>query len=1063
MTGEKIAIKLESVKEKHPQLKYEAKVYKSLAGGVGIPFVRWYGIEDEYNAMVLDLLGPSLEDLFNFCNRKFTLKTVLLLADQLLSRIEYIHSKSFIHRDIKPDNLVMGRGKHGNQVHIIDFGLAKNYRDPKTHFHIPYKERKILTGTARYCSTNTHLGVEQSRRDDMVSLGYVLLYFLRGSLPWQGIKAARKKQRYDRIKDKKMTTPTDVLCSGVPDELAMYLEYSLSLRFDDKPDYEYLRRIFRDLFVREGFQRDYVFDWNVYKYQKMMEKIIQAPRNTADQVNDPNTKPPNTQHGQTVASRDIGRNGGDTELSVPKRWTDALGRETRIHGTPETADADKGVHPTRTKVRLAVSPASPAAGPKDRKTPEDPIKRNGSRSRSGSPSKRSKAPSKARSAATSAVQENRAEFDRGAYRRGTPRNPDDDTAAPRPRPYEKFNVATQQHQRQSSGSFPEESRQNHPPPPTRASAPPKPTANGPEELIKQFKSAALSQEQLVDEVKGMYRALIPIEAKCIQMHNEISQSGGRLDNDLWKALLDLHRKLLHEYHDFFLGSQHPSASPALQRLAAKYAMPARIWRHGIHSFLELLRHRLPASMEHMLMYVYAAYSMIALLYETAPAFEETWIECLGDLGRYRMAMEDNDIRDREVWNAVSRHWYSRACDKGPTIGRFYHHLAILSRPNALQELYFYSKSLCVEMPFPPARESIMTLIEHCRAGSTNPQQAKLSLTELHFVRTHDILFAGGHQEFDSTLETFLKPLDNHIGRSTRRWLESGYYMAISNICAVTGYGSEKNPITKALKTAARLHPQNNDDTPMQDADSEASASPDSKTTPDPKQLPNALRLFAGTYDVVCRRFGDSNILPFLHVSLVFLHYLTFCPEAMAHVAQHIPWKLTASMLNTLIGSVPSAWQDALKAQQGLATLFEDGALFPGSAGGCDGNEQSCVDGKKEGDDKKDGEGKEPTPRKRPLPDDFALRGLSWTEKYFPSDWFVLEESIDDDEKYFELASMMEERRRRVVWLGCRIAEREGGSWLRFDRETKTFGVNPVYEVGQSVDCGELDDDATVIA
>ncbi|UZJ51000.1 hypothetical protein CBS101457_000320 [Exobasidium rhododendri] len=281
ISGEEVAIKLESIKAKHPQLEYEAKVYKTLAGGVGVPFVRWYGQECDYNAMVIDLLGPSLEDLFNFCNRKFSLKTVLLLADQMISRIEYIHSRNFIHRDIKPDNFLMGIGKRGNQVNVIDFGLAKKYRDPKTHLHIPYRENKNLTGTARYTSINTHLGVEQSRRDDLESLGYVLMYFLRGSLPWQGLKAATKKQKYDRIMEKKMTTPTELLCRGFPSEMAIYLNCCRSLRFDDKPDYSYLRKLFRDLFVREGFQYDYIFDWSIQQRSNTEEKAAAAAQAAA--------------------------------------------------------------------------------------------------------------------------------------------------------------------------------------------------------------------------------------------------------------------------------------------------------------------------------------------------------------------------------------------------------------------------------------------------------------------------------------------------------------------------------------------------------------------------------------------------------------------------------------------------------------------------------------------------------------------------------------------------------------------------------------------------------------
>lgn len=260
-TGEEVAIKLENVKTKHPQLIYESKLYRIFQGGVGIPYIQWNGVEGNYNVLVMDLLGPSLEDLFNYCNRKFSLKTVLMVADGLLSRIEFIHAKNFIHRDIKPDNFLIGLGRRASIIHAIDFGLAKRYRHPKTHAHIPYRENKHLTGTPRYASVNNHLGIEQSRRDDLESLGYVLMYFLRGSLPWQGLRANTKKQKYKKIMEKKIAVPFDILCKGYPEEFRMYFEYCRALRFDDKPDYSYLKRLFKELFVRLHYVADGLYDW----------------------------------------------------------------------------------------------------------------------------------------------------------------------------------------------------------------------------------------------------------------------------------------------------------------------------------------------------------------------------------------------------------------------------------------------------------------------------------------------------------------------------------------------------------------------------------------------------------------------------------------------------------------------------------------------------------------------------------------------------------------------------------------------------------------------------------
>jgi len=209
----------------------------------------------------MNILGPSLRDLFKFCNKKFTEQTILLLADQLLSRIEYLHSKNFIHRDIKPANFVMGLDMSQlNQVYMIDFGLAKKYCDSKTGKHIPCIKHRSLTGSARYASINAHLTIEQSRRDDLESLGFVLVWFALGKLPWQGIKANSRKILNYKIMQKKINTPIEKLCKQLPSAFNTYFDYCRALEFDEKPSYISLRKLFRCQFIRRGYSYDSLFD-----------------------------------------------------------------------------------------------------------------------------------------------------------------------------------------------------------------------------------------------------------------------------------------------------------------------------------------------------------------------------------------------------------------------------------------------------------------------------------------------------------------------------------------------------------------------------------------------------------------------------------------------------------------------------------------------------------------------------------------------------------------------------------------------------------------------------------
>ena len=257
-----VAFKFEKKRpNKRSLLKNESQIMIYLKGK-GIPSIETYTEEDNYNIMVMQLLGKSLEGLLKKSpEKKLSLKTISLLGIELIGILKFIHDKHFIHRDIKPDNFAIGY-EDPCQIYILDFGLAKKYRSSKTLKQNPMIKHSRLTGTARYASINALKGYEQSRRDDLESLGYVLSYLVRGNLPWQGIAAKTKEEKYAKILNKKINISTEKLLKDEPQELVDYIKYCKNLDYEQDPDYDYLIGLFKSIILEKLNEKiDYMFDW----------------------------------------------------------------------------------------------------------------------------------------------------------------------------------------------------------------------------------------------------------------------------------------------------------------------------------------------------------------------------------------------------------------------------------------------------------------------------------------------------------------------------------------------------------------------------------------------------------------------------------------------------------------------------------------------------------------------------------------------------------------------------------------------------------------------------------
>ncbi|KAL1999539.1 hypothetical protein VTN02DRAFT_4376 [Thermoascus thermophilus] len=536
-------------------------------------------------------------------------------------------------------------------------------------------------------------------------------------------------------------------------------------------------------------------------------------------------------------------------------------------------------------------------------------------------------------------------------------------------------------------------------------------------MFLQPETHPITEEQLINEVRGIYAGLVMVEKKCNEIDKQQLQAKSDLEGVQWKALIALHRTLLHEHHDFFLASQHPSAGPVLRKLAEKYAMPARMWRYGIHSFLELLRHRLPDSLEHMLTFIYLAYSMMTLLLESVPTFEETWIECLGDLARYRMAVEEADMRDREVWAGVARYWYNKAADKSPDVGRIQHHLAVLARPNIVQQLFYYTKSMVSVVPFPSARESILLLFNPLLDPSRAVHNRHPPLAAA-FVSAHGVLFTKGSVDrFIKLVDEFLSLLDNYIGRVGPLFREQGVHIASSNYAAIFEYGQQDAIMPdifdqQKIKAVSFQTTYESAQQFWRNLGNESSSENRLISQVDPPtsgdvQFSNSTQIISygsylafSTLAIVLQRIGDKNVLPHVHISLAFLWSLALNPTSMKHIQTEVPWAQIAIFLNTLIRHDTT---DFAKIESDAFPHSESGTM-------------------------------------QQLPEDFLIRGQAWSQLYYP-DRFFEESIVDEEERSIELPSIVVPRTHRCLWLGVRIATFK--RWITYNYETKRFSATPL--------------------
>ena len=550
-------------------------------------------------------------------------------------------------------------------------------------------------------------------------------------------------------------------------------------------------------------------------------------------------------------------------------------------------------------------------------------------------------------------------------------------------------------------------------------------------MIKQPESTPISPEQLATEVKGIYAGLVMVEAKCINIDAaQAADPKSQLTKDQWQALIALHRTLLYEHHDFLMATQHPTATPALRGLALKYSMPARMWKHGIHAFLEVLRHRRPESQDYMLAFIYLAYQMMALLFETVPSFTDTWIECLGDLARYRMAIEE-EKEAHATWGGVAARWYTMASDRSPQVGRLYHHLGILERPS-LRKLCFYVKSLTCKIPFTNARDSLATLCGPIVEDDKTIENSNQSLEAK--VVTFFALICSATKDVSISKKVGNDAL-RLLKEQNTRLREIGPYLAIASIATLFERGNPINPLWRLfsemfstpLQHQQQSQQQRHQPPPIKPELEAALLSADTFQT----KLSDNLSLSADFCYTAFNMFLQpwesqapmTDHLAYVHIMMAWQHTLftlrqrksgtSLLPDtsrSLIHPSR-VSWHGLAAFLNSLCQARPVTALILAHGREGT---------FPRIA------------------------------NSRPLSEDYLIRGLIWSQNYFEPDHFIGQS--EDDGRHIETEAMRHLRADRVIWLGLVLAFR--AELLHYNEETKVFSAcantEPTSEMAPSV-------------